>query len=184
MESSVQVGDKRFRVLRSRTLLEEDCDRVAASVQRSLEGVDRPLFLCMLNGAFVFAADLLRRIPGACDVEFIRFSSYDGLSSRGEMQEVLGLKSDVRGRHVVVVEDIIDTGLTMRVLQDELKRRGAASVQLAAMFFKREAFKEHYTIDHIGYEVPNLFVIGYGLDYGGLGRNLPDLYVLDEESNR
>lgn len=181
MKPSIQVGDKRFRVLRSREQLAEDCARVAASVANSLEGIKRPVFLCMLNGAFVFAADLLRHIPGDCDVEFIRFSSYNGLSSSGTVEEVIGLKIDLRGRDVVVVEDIIDTGLTMRMLREELARRGAASVRLVTMFFKREAFTEHFAIDHVGYEVPNLFIVGYGLDYGGLGRNLPDLYVLDEE---
>ena len=177
----MQVGDKNFRVWRGRDRLAVDGDRVAASVVASLAGVDRPLFLCMLSGAFVFAADLLRRIPGDCDVEFIRFSSYEGLSSSGTTRELLGMRGDVRGRNVVVVEDIIDTGLTMRVLREELARRGAATVQLVTMFFKREAFKEGYAIDHVGLEVPNLFIIGYGLDYNGLGRNLPDLYVLDEE---
>ena len=177
----MQVGDKNFRVWRGRDQLAVDCDRVAASVVASLAGVDRPLFLCMLSGAFVFAADLLRRIPGDCDVEFIRFSSYEGLASSGTTRELLGMRGDVRGRNVVVVEDIIDTALTMRVLREELARRGAATVQLVTMFFKREAFKEGYAIDHVGLEVPNLFIIGYGLDYNGLGRNLPDLYVLDEE---
>lgn len=181
MESSIQVGDKRFRVLRRREQLAEDCARVAGTVAVALRGVKRPLFLCMLNGAFVFAADLLRHIPGECDVEFIRFSSYEGLSSSGTVHEVIGLKTDIRGRDVVVVEDIIDTGLTMRMLREELSRRGAASIRLVTMFFKREAFTEHFTVDHVGREVPNLFIVGYGLDYGGLGRNLPDLYVLDEE---
>lgn len=181
MEPRIEVGGKHFRVLRRREQLAEDCARVAASVVRSLTGVERPVFLCMLNGAFVFAADILRHIPGACDVEFIRFSSYDGLSSSGEVREVIGLKTDVRGRDVVVLEDIIDTGLTMRALREELARRGAASVRLVTMFFKREAFTETFAVDHVGCEVPNLFLIGYGLDYDGLGRNLPDLYVLDEE---
>lgn len=183
MEGRIQVGDKCFRILRTREQLAADCDRVAESVRRSVKGVERPVFLCMLNGAYVFAADLLRRVPGAYDVEFIRFSSYEGVKSSGAMQEVLGLRVDVRGRKVVVVEDIIDTGFTMRVLREELLQRGVASVELATMFFKPEAFQESYKIEHVGCELPNHFVVGYGLDYNGLGRNLPDLYVCDFEYN-
>ena len=177
---NVVVWGHTFIPYRSREAIQADVQRVAQQIQHDLEGVQLPLFLCMLNGAFVFAADLLRAYCGPVEVEFVRYSSYSGLGSSGYTQELLGLRKPIAGRHVVVVEDIVDTGLTMAQLLVRLREAGAASVRIATMFFKPEAFKEHFQLDYVGQSIDNKFVIGYGLDYDGLGRNLPGLYILQQ----
>lgn len=180
MEGRIKVGDKYFRPYRSRDLIAQDLERVAQQIRNDYSKIDRPLFLAMLNGAFVFAADLARAVPGDVEMEFVRYSTYAGLESSGQTRQLIGLGIPIEGRHILIVEDIIDTGYTIRALLADLKNRGAASIRIATMFFKKEAYKETIPIDYVGHEIPNLFVVGYGLDYAGLGRNLPDLHILDE----
>lgn len=176
--ADVVVWGHTFIPYRTHEAILADVQRVAQSIQHDLRDVQTPLFLCMLNGAFVFAADLVRAYHGQVEVEFVRYSSYNGLGSSGHTQELIGLRTPIEGRHVVIVEDIVDTGLTMAQLLQHLHGAGAASVRIATMFFKPEAFKEHFQLDYVGQSIDNKFVIGYGLDYDGLGRNLPDLYIL------
>lgn len=137
-----------------------------------------PVFLAILNGAFVFAADLVRACNFECEVTFVKLSSYEGLRSSGRINEVIGLEVDIRNRPVVIIEDIIDSGRTLSNFIPKLKDLGPESIEIACFLSKPEAMEYDLKIDFIGFEIPNRFVVGYGLDYNGLGRNLPDLYQL------
>ena len=138
----------------------------------------RPLFLCILNGSFVFAADLVRASDCECEIAFIRLASYEGTQSSGKVTTVFGLDVPVKNRHVIVVEDIIDSGETMRHFLSELKKMEAASVKLAVLLLKPDALKHPMDVDYLGFEIEDKFVVGYGLDHDGLCRNLPDIYQL------
>jgi len=139
---------------------------------------ERPVFLCILNGSFIFAADLVRATDCECEVAFIRLSSYDGTQSSGRISTVFGLDFPIENRHVIVVEDIIDSGETMRHFLSELKKLGPASVKLAVLLLKPDALKYPMEVDYLGFEIEDKFVVGYGLDYDGLCRNLADIYQL------
>jgi hypoxanthine phosphoribosyltransferase len=138
----------------------------------------RPLFLSVLNGAFIFAADLMREIDTDCEITFVKLTSYKGTSTTGNVQTVLGIDTDLRGRHLVIIEDIVDTGNTLNNFMKELVKNEPASIAIAACFFKPEALEYPIKINYLGFEIPNNFIVGYGLDYDGLGRNLPDVLTL------
>lgn len=180
MQREIRVGDRRFRLYRDRELLLGDVAVVAERLAPSLRSLVDPLALCILNGSFIFAADLLRMLPLEIAVTFVRYVSYDGTESTGAPRELLGLNERVAGRDVIVIEDIVDTGLTMQSLLAHLRALGAASVRVVTMFMKPEAFRGDFSVDYVCCELPNRFVVGYGLDYNGRGRNLPDLYILEE----
>lgn len=139
-----------------------------------------PLFVVVLNGAFVFASELITRYKGDCEVSFVRLSSYEGTNSKNIVNELLGLNIDVKDRTVVIVEDIVDTGLTMLVATEKLRSAGAKEVFIATLLFKPNAFKYDYKIHYIGINISNDFIIGFGLDYDGKARNLPDIYKISE----
>ncbi|MDX1666445.1 MAG: hypoxanthine phosphoribosyltransferase [Saprospiraceae bacterium] len=137
-----------------------------------------PVFLGVLNGAFVFTADLIRACPIDCEVSFVKLSSYKGMQSSGVLATLIGLEVEVKNRHVVIVEDIVDSGYTLHSFIPALERLNPASIDLVTFLLKPDALEYELNIEHIGFEIPNKFVIGYGLDYDGLGRNLPALYQL------
>jgi hypoxanthine phosphoribosyltransferase len=139
------------------------------------------LLLGILNGAFIFASDLMRKLTIPCEISFVKYTSYRGLQSTQNMAKLIGLNESVRGRHVIIVEDIVDTGFTMARLLEDLNPFDPASVSIACFCFKKEAFREKFSIDYCGIEIPDLFVIGYGLDYDGYGRNFPDIYQVDNQ---
>lgn len=139
-----------------------------------------PLFLSVLNGAFIFAADLVRAVETDCDISFVKLTSYKGTSTTGNVQTILGLDADLRGRHVIIVEDIVDTGNTLHGFMEELARSQPASIAIAACFFKPDALQHPLSIRYLGFSIPNKFIVGYGLDYDGLGRNLRDVLQLAE----
>ncbi len=141
-----------------------------------------PLFICVLNGAFVFAADLFREIniPGA-EITFIRMKSYIGTHSTGEVQMVSGLSEDISGRTIVIVEDIVDTGHTLKQLKSLLQECNPAEIKVATLLFKPESLKCDVTIDYVALDIPPAFIVGYGLDYDDLGRNLKDIYTIVQE---
>jgi hypoxanthine phosphoribosyltransferase len=137
-----------------------------------------PLFLCVLNGAFVFAADLLRACEIACEVSFVRLASYDGMASSGHVKTLLGVDADLKNRHIIIVEDIVDSGRTLYHFMDDLKKLEPASVALAVLLVKPDAVEFPIQIDYRGFEIANKFVVGYGLDYDGQCRNLKEIYQL------
>lgn len=139
-----------------------------------------PLFLAVLNGSFMFAADLIRSVKGDCTISFVKLASYHGTNSTGEVRELIGLNEDIRGRDVVIVEDIVDTGLTIDKVVQALEKHSPASVKIATLLYKPKAYKGHQKIHYSAIEIPNDFIVGYGLDYDGLGRNLKDIYKIVE----
>lgn len=177
-ENGITIHNLHFRPYLSEAEIEQATQRLSKDLSATFEG-RCPLFVVVLNGAFVFGANLFKQITCHCEVAFIRVSSYRGTSSTGEVREEMPLGADVKDRDVVIVEDIIDTGLTMGALRQRMKNAGANSVTLVTLLYKPDAFKGDYHIDHIGIEIPDRFVVGYGLDYDGLGRNLPSIYQLD-----
>ena len=149
--------------------------QIAEQLRAKYEG-EIPVFLCVLRGAFIFAADLVRAYKGSCEISFIRLSSYEGTESTGVVKSVSGLPSNLAGRHVVVVEDIVDTGLTMSELKKMLMKEMPKSVEIATLFTKPSKLKCDVKVDYNCFEIPDKFIVGYGLDYNGLYRNLPDVY--------
>lgn len=141
----------------------------------------KPVFICVLNGAFPFASDLFRAFEGDAEIDFIRLKSYEGTSTTGVVKEVLGLNRPIEGRDVIVVEDIVDTGHTIDKLVSDLKQKKPASVKIATLLFKPEALVKDVNPDYVGFAIPKKFIIGFGLDLDGLARNLNDIYVLKED---
>jgi hypoxanthine phosphoribosyltransferase len=175
--ATIKVKDKDFEISIDASAIDTVVQRIAAEINRDYEGKN-PLFLAILNGSFVFAADLIRKITIPCQISFVKLASYSGTTSTEEVRELIGLNEEIRGRHLVVVEDIVDTGMTLDKLLKDLQKFEPASVRLACFTFKKEAFKKSFNIDYLGITIPNEFVVGYGLDYDGYGRNLPDIYKL------
>ncbi|MFD2248262.1 hypoxanthine phosphoribosyltransferase [Pontibacter ruber] len=175
-----------------RTIKLHDCEfstyifeeEIIARISMLAEQIDqdyahkKPLFLAVLNGSFMFASDLLKRVTIPCEISFIRLSSYQNMQSTGKVKEVLGLTEDVHSRHVVVLEDIVDTGHTVHNLLQQLNERGPASIEVATLLMKPECLQHDLNIKYVARSIPNDFVVGYGLDYNGLGRNLRDIYKI------
>ncbi|MEL6537760.1 MAG: hypoxanthine phosphoribosyltransferase [Bacteroidota bacterium] len=135
-----------------------------------------PLLLGILNGAFIFAADLMRAISTPCEISFVKYASYHGMASTGTVKELMGINESLKGRHVVIVEDIVDSGETMSMLLDKVASHAPASVEIASCLLKPDALQKDIQIKYLGFSIPNDFVIGYGLDYDGFGREIPDIY--------
>jgi hypoxanthine phosphoribosyltransferase len=176
---TIRVHDKEFSKFIEAAQIEQAVITIANRINADLSGKN-PLFLIVLNGAFMFAADLLKRINIPCQISFVKLSSYIGTSTTSAVRELIGLDEVLTGRTVVIVEDIIDTGITMGVTIDKLKKLEAAEVHIATLLFKPDAFRMNYEIDYIGMEIPNDFIVGYGLDYDQQGRNYPDIYKIIE----
>lgn len=179
MNDIIKVKDKEFKVFINAGEIDAAVSKVADSINHDLKG-KVPLFLVVLNGAFMFAADLLKKIKTENNVSFVKLSSYTGTRSSQVVNELIGLNEVVKGRTVVIVEDIIDSGFTMRRMLDILHQQEAADVRIATLFYKPHAFKSDYKIDYVGLEIQNDFIVGYGLDYDGFARNLPDIYKIVE----
>lgn len=174
---SVTIRDKNFQVCLSSESIQNRISELAEKISSDLKG-KRPLFICVLNGSFIFAADLFRRISTEAEITFLRVSSYEGTQSTGVIRNVVGINEKLEGRIVVVVEDIVDTGDTAVYLVDEIKKQNPQKVYFASLLLKPKALRQDIKIDYLGFEVPNDFLIGYGLDYDGLGRNFQDIYKL------
>jgi len=153
---------------------------LAQQMSRELEGKN-PLFLAILNGAFIFAADLMREMTIPCEISFVKLASYQGTTSTGVIQEVIGINEDLTNRTVVIVEDIVESGLTVKRMMEQIGTRHPASVQVCALFFKPEKLTEDLQLDYVAFRIPNDFILGYGLDYDQQGRGLKDLYTLVTE---
>ncbi|HQO50970.1 MAG TPA: hypoxanthine phosphoribosyltransferase [Bacteroidales bacterium] len=178
--SRIKVHDKEFEIYIPQDQIERAIRKVADQINRDYAGKN-PLFLIVLNGAFMFAAELFKNVEIECEISFVKLSSYHGTESTSVVRELIGLDHSVSGRNIVLVEDIIDSGLTMLFTIDKLRKLEAADVKIATLLFKPKAFKYDYPIDYIGIEIPNDFIIGYGLDYNEHARNLPDIYRIVSE---
>ena len=173
--------------------IQQQVSRVAREIKASVDPANAPIFVCVLNGAFMFAADLIR----ACDmpqaaITFIRLKSYEGTSSTGVIKEVMGLSENLEGRDVIIIEDIVDTGITIHFLKKFIKDEGASDVRVSTLMFKPESFSRNAGMlagrgeqmtppEYIGMSIPDAFIIGFGMDYNEIGRNYRDIYVLDEQ---
>jgi hypoxanthine phosphoribosyltransferase len=174
---TIVVKDKEFKLSIKAEVINEAVERIAIQLNHDLKGKN-PIFLVVLNGAFIFAADLYRKIEIESEISFVKLASYSGTESTSSVKELIGLNEKLKGRTVVILEDIIDTGTTMQYLINKLKYLGVSEVLLAALLFKPTAFREDFRIDYLGMEIPNEFIVGYGLDYDGYGRNYADIYKI------
>ena len=174
---SIQIKDKQFTVSIKEQDIQKEVIRVANEINRDLADKN-PLFLSVLNGSFMFTADLLKHITTPCEISFVKLASYQGVTSTGVIKEVIGLNEDIAGRTVVIVEDIVDTGLTMQRLLETLGTRNPESIHIASLLVKPEKLKVDLNIEYVAMEIPNDFIVGYGLDYDGFGRNYPDIYTV------
>lgn len=179
MSEIVQIHDKYFEKSISQEQLSQSVCALANRINKDYKDLN-PVFVVVLNGAFMFASDLLKQFPSNCQIEFVKYASYEGECSSGTAKQLLGLKSELKDKHVVVVEDIVDTGVTIKALYALFAEKEVASLKTATMFLKPDKYKGSITIDYVGMEIPDQFVVGYGLDYNEGGRNLPDLYTLKE----
>ncbi len=176
---TITVKDKTFAISIPEERILKEVERLAAQISHDFEGKN-PLFLAVLNGSFIFAADLFRRITIPAEISFVKLASYEGTASSGVIKEVIGLSENLAGRTVVVIEDIVDTGFTMAKLIEDLGARAPESIHICTLLLKPEKLKVKLDVEYVALEIPNDFIVGYGLDYDGFGRNLKDIYTLVE----
>lgn len=175
----IKLHDKWFRVMIPASRIDAAVNHVAQQLDERYKG-RTPIFLGVLNGSFLFLSDLVRKISFDSQVAFVKISSYVGVESSGEVKQQLGIDFDIEGRDIIIVEDIVETGHSMNYLLDYLKQHNPASISICTLFFKPEKFLYDYKIDYTALSIGNEFIVGYGLDYNQLGRNLKDIYVVDE----
>lgn len=176
----IQINDKTFSLSISEEEIQNAVARVGEEINRDLAG-SNPLFICVLNGAFMFAGDLMKIVNFPCEITFVKLSSYEGLYTSGNVKEVIGLNESVVDRNVVVVEDIVDTGITMERIIASLVAKGAKSIKVCTFLQKPEALQRDIEVDYVAMKIPTQFIVGYGLDYDGYGRNLKEIYTVCED---
>ncbi len=174
---NITLRGKTFEVYLTKSEVKKRIHQLGEQITRDFQNKD-VVVLAVLNGSFIFMADLCREINLPLVCTFVKLSSYQGIATTGQVRSVLGLETDLKGKHVIIVEDIVDTGISMEYLLKTLTDHHPETISIATLLFKSEAFRFKYKIDYVGFEIPNKFVLGYGLDYDGLGRNLPDIYQL------
>ena len=175
----IHLHDKTFEPFIS----SEEINFAIANIAKQMDDdffEDVPVFLGVLNGSFMVMSDLMKHYRGMCEVSFVKMASYEGTQSTNTVKQLIGLNENLEGKTVVVVEDIVDTGNTIEELKAILKEKKVKHLKIATLFFKPEAYKKDIKIDYVGIRIPNKFIVGFGLDYDGLGRNLPDVYQLVE----
>lgn len=177
--STIQIKDKRFIPFIPEERILKEVARVADEINRDLAGCS-PLFISVLNGSFMFTADLMKHLTIPAEVSFVKLASYEGTSSSGKMKELVGLNTDIEGRTVVIVEDIIDTGFTMQHLLETLRAKHPKDIRIATLLVKPDKLQVKLDIDYVAMQIPNDFIVGYGLDYDGLGRNYRDIYTVTD----
>ena len=172
--------DKTFETSIPEAVIRQRVKELAQQISRDMEGKN-PLLLGVLNGSFIFTADLMREITIPCEVSFVKLASYQGVTSTGKVREVLGINEDLNDRHIIIVEDIVDTGRTMKQMIESLGTRNPASVCICTLFVKPDKLEVNLNIDYAAFSIPNDFIVGYGLDYDQQGRQLKEIYTLVEE---
>lgn len=180
MPKEVQIHDKVFESFIPDSQIFKRVQELAEEISRDFADKN-PLFVCILNGSFLFAADLIRSLRFQGEIEFVKVASYDSMTSTKEVKTMIGFNQKVNQRPVIILEDIVDTGRTAINLMEDIKQFNPLSVHMASLTFKREALEENFEPDYVGFEVPNVFLIGYGLDYDQAGRNLKDIYKLKDQ---
>lgn len=173
----IKIKDKEFELFISEEQIQESIKAIAERINKDLDGKD-PLFVSILNGAFMFTGDLMKYVTIPCEISFVRMASYQGVKSTGKIKEIYGLEEDIQGRTIVIVEDIVDTGHTMSLMLDQLMCDNPKEIKVATLLFKPNALKNDVPLDYVALEIPNDFIVGYGLDYDGYGRNLADIYKI------
>jgi hypoxanthine phosphoribosyltransferase len=174
-QQNITIKGEEFKPFLDEKALSEILDNLAEKINIDYAGKD-PLFISVLNGAFMFSADLLKRINTDCRISFVKMASYIGKHTTGKVNELIGINEDLKNQHIVILEDIIDTGITIEQLLNNIKEKEPASVKICTMFFKPDKFQKNYPIDYVGKAISNEFIIGYGLDLDGYVRNLPIVY--------
>lgn len=173
----IQLHDKQFIPYISAQELDFAIASLAAQVEADFSD-EVPVFIGVLNGAFMVVSDFMKHYKKPCEVSFIKLASYEGMDSTNEVKQLIGLNQNLEGRTVIVIEDIVDTGNTVAELKELVKKQNVKHFKIATLFFKPEAYKKDIKIDYVGIRIPNKFIVGFGLDYDGLGRNLPEVYQL------
>lgn len=177
--SVIKIHDREFVKTISAEEIAAQVKRVAGDINRDYAG-KRPLLLGVLNGCFMFASDLMKNLEIECEISFVKFSSYEGADTTGTVKQLMGLSESIEGRDVIIVEDIVDTGLTMHKMLETLGESKPASLAIASLFLKPARLRVPVEVKYSAFEIPDRFIVGYGLDYDGLGRNLPDVYDVKE----
>lgn len=174
----ITIKDKTFAKYIHASDIDDAVSKIAAKINLDYEG-KTPIIIVVLNGAIIFASDLLKKLTINCEVSCIKVSSYQGgLTSTNNVKSIIGLNTQIANRDILIVEDIVDTGLTMEALIDQLNEKKPKTIKTAALTFKKETCQTNISLDYVALEIPNKFIVGYGLDYDELGRNLPDIYQL------
>ena len=173
----VDVNGKKFKISISSDQIRERVKELGERISKDYAGKN-PLLLCVLNGSFVFAADLYREISIPSEISFVKLASYQGVTSTGTISEVIGINEELTNRHIIIVEDIVDTGYTMQHMLETLGTRSPASIRICSLLTKPEKLQVPIEVDYVAFKIPNLFVVGYGLDFDQQGRNLKDIYTI------
>lgn len=176
---TIKIKDKTFAISIPDATIQREICRVAEEINRDLAG-KTPLFLSVLNGSFMFTADLMKRITIPCEISFVKLASYQGVASTGTIKEVIGITEDIADRTIVIVEDIVDTGLTMQRLLETLGTRNPKEIHIASLLVKPDKLQVKLDVNYVALSIPNDFIVGYGLDYDGYGRNYADIYTIVE----
>lgn len=175
----IKLLDREFSLAIPASDIKRATWQIAEKINRDLKDKN-PLMVCILNGSFMFSADLMKLIEFPCQISFVKLASYEGMGSTGAVKELIGFNEELKGRTIVLLEDIVDSGVTVENSINQLKKLGVEEIFVVTLLFKPNALKKDVKLDYIGMEIPNDFIVGYGLDYNGYGRNLPDIYTVIE----
>jgi len=181
MEKRIKIHDKTFEVMIPAAEIDKAVGRIAERINDDYRDRETPLMVGILNGSFMFMSDLVKKIDFNIELSFVKVASYSGTSSTGEVKDLIGLNNNIEGRHVIIVEDIVDTGESIKHIIELLRARRPASISVCTLFFKPASYSKDEKIDYRAMEIGNEFIVGYGLDYNQLGRNLKDVYVVTDD---
>lgn len=173
----LKVLDKEFEISIPSEIIQSRIAELAKELSEDLAGL-KPVFLGILNGSFMFASDLFKRIEIEAQITFLKLASYQGTTTSGNVKQLIGLNQDIKGQHIIILEDIVDTGITLETIMMQLSGYQPASVRIVTLLFKPQSYQKDFPVDYVGFSIPNEFIVGYGLDYDGFGRNTEDIYKL------